>query len=651
MKFSRIKDDLAQLERKSDVTAADVLNCVYDLCQDIQTDTGSPVERKEPGSGDDLSRMLPWVGRLICRLYQKGESQIMSPVLRQRLSEIGAELTQLEGKIQNAEGESSRLAEQERQLQDKKTKLRKNQELIAQIRARCAELETANEAAQTEDVLPLYSRWEELKQRQQELRQECESCQSEIDALTGKVGELEAENRSLSDEAGALARRNEQAMELRQQLTEQMFQTQLQLEQWEQERGTLDERKQALEECCRTAGQELDRLKEQVLRPVEASLGLLEQERQTLLEQQSQLEDRRSHLQQQLERQRQENETLQTRCREAEDQAEEQETLRAALEEKLAGGRTRTQRGKDEQIELDDRLAAALSACQQLEQELLPQHRRQLEDQQGRQMALAGQREKLEESIRSLQENISALEQTIGRDEDNFRQLGRQRLELEERRSQLTADRNRRSGECDGLRQKIEQLNEEIARRDFDRVRRDLEAVLREKEGLLEECRRLERELIGQREAAKEQRATAQNLIGQKKTDLAAMEQARQETQTAVSKLDAELTRLSKDRSQLLAQLEQLRQERDELVLWFGQTDARRCREEIDRLFARVRQMKQAQESLRGEYRFFAQTYGMTDQELEEKLAFQTSIDQLSQQLERFREQYRQLLQSFGGEV
>ena len=60
MIFGRTRDSLERFRDKETVTADNVLDLFYDLCEDVKEETGTPVDRLPVSSVDGLMRRLPW---------------------------------------------------------------------------------------------------------------------------------------------------------------------------------------------------------------------------------------------------------------------------------------------------------------------------------------------------------------------------------------------------------------------------------------------------------------------------------------------------------------------------------------------------------------------------------------------------------------
>ena len=73
----------------------DILNYIYDFCQDVKDDTGNAVDHLECRDEDAMYRRLPWLGRTVSRLSGRLAPEMGEDSRKTRLEDMSSELEAL----------------------------------------------------------------------------------------------------------------------------------------------------------------------------------------------------------------------------------------------------------------------------------------------------------------------------------------------------------------------------------------------------------------------------------------------------------------------------------------------------------------------------------------------------------------------------
>lgn len=307
--------DLERLREKEDFFAEDVLACLYDLCTDIEAETGSSVDKKEVHNVSKLMERLPWLGQLSVRIYRRNQASIEAA-----------------GKGGRMEKVTARISETEDRLRASAAVLRAEQQKL-----------------------------EELEELEQELKEQ----KSQEEALKQKRTELETSIKSLRgvrldevrDEIAELERQQEQAQrELNQQKAE-LEKQQAQASQMTEASNRLTRQLEQAKETCRTGTAEQARLAGQLADQELENAGRAKE----IASAKNRLAEQRSLYQRYTE---QELPAVQTALTEAEVQAENAHTQLECLRGSLAERTAEAEQLNAVCEELEGRLAAEQKACQ-----------------------------------------------------------------------------------------------------------------------------------------------------------------------------------------------------------------------------------------------------------------------------------------------
>lgn len=125
--------NLRRLTEQTDVSLDDVLNFIYDFCQDIKDDTGSPAEKLACRDEDAMYRHLPWMGRMIMKINREQESELSIESRKERLRSITAEIEKIDLELEKAKSVHQDVKKEQDVLREKEEALRQDkQDLLAQ---------------------------------------------------------------------------------------------------------------------------------------------------------------------------------------------------------------------------------------------------------------------------------------------------------------------------------------------------------------------------------------------------------------------------------------------------------------------------------------------------------------------------------------
>lgn len=201
MSFERVRDDLQALENKLSldlpITAEDVFHTIRDLCEDVKSDTGSPVEQKPAGDAASLLRQLPWMGRLVSRQYRRIEGQVMDMGRQEELDKKIRELDDLADKMEILAGETAVLDQKHKQLLAQQALLESQSEQKLNLQNACQTLE--NQIRQLSQVtVP------QLQDRQVRLQLECEQIASKCRQTRKDLEAAQTQEQEASEELSRL---------------------------------------------------------------------------------------------------------------------------------------------------------------------------------------------------------------------------------------------------------------------------------------------------------------------------------------------------------------------------------------------------------------------------------------------------------------
>ncbi|MBR0398496.1 MAG: hypothetical protein IJI10_09540 [Eubacterium sp.] len=272
MELELTKRNLRRIAELDNPAIEDVLGFIYDFCQDIKTDTGTPVEKLACREEDAMYKRLPWLGRTVTKISKENAPLLTSESRRDRISEIEAKLAGLDQEMEEAgrlqaelqnriilikqrreEVAAQKHAELEMQeqirhlqeqvqglealdleelrrrrdmLQDQiRNQEEKRQEQEQQIEGLRTELDAAEQTLQ--DIL---QRSESLRQQVRDLENQRQMQQAEQDALRYELQETEEQTAALEQEIASLKRQKEKQETSTESLMRERNQLQMELE-------------------------------------------------------------------------------------------------------------------------------------------------------------------------------------------------------------------------------------------------------------------------------------------------------------------------------------------------------------------------------------------------------------------------------------
>jgi len=145
MSFDRIRSDLRGMDEKlargEKLTASELFNMIRDLCEDVRTETGVPVEKNPAGDTAQLLQQLPWMGRLISRQFRTIEDQVVDKRRQEDLSDKMRELDRLAEQLELQAGETAVLEDKRRALRSRYAALEAGAAKKLELQKECETLE------------------------------------------------------------------------------------------------------------------------------------------------------------------------------------------------------------------------------------------------------------------------------------------------------------------------------------------------------------------------------------------------------------------------------------------------------------------------------------------------------------------------------
>lgn len=451
MRFSRIKDDLALLEQKGTVSVSDVLGCIYDLCQDVRSETGGGVEQKELGSAQILGQRLPWLGRMLLRLYARGGETLQSASLRKRLKEIEAELGQMNDDLEQQETLNRELTRQERDLETKRKALLQAHQQKTLLQQNCGRLQQELERFEQSDLVRLRETWNRLQEEQQRLNAEREETQGQIQRLNLELVEAQDQNRQLQCQRETLRQEGDQTRAAAQQL-------QSELEQEQKQQAACQSRLAELERELSAAKEENASLTEKKLPAVS---GRLEQTRENISGARSRLQG----LEEELAADRELLRALADEIVRTEELCTHQQQKKKTQEQELAKKRQALDCIQKTVLLLDEECQKLQTRVEQLNEELVQRNFDQIKSSLN---AVIYEKEQLLEQYHKLELQLQSKQQEAGAQKARMEQLLAEkqacwdRAQQEQERIRQAADRV--DGELDELKQQRQQMLQRLQR-------------------------------------------------------------------------------------------------------------------------------------------------------------------------------------------
>lgn len=299
MSFDRIRSDLKGMDEKlasgGKISAAELFNMIRDLCEDVRTETGVPVEKNPAGDTAQLLQQLPWMGRLISRQFRAIEDQVLDKRRQEDLSDKMRELDRLAEQLELQAGETAVLEDKKRVLRSRYAALEAGAAKKLELQKECDALSEQVRLASEVTVPQLQSELEslrtqlnqaqsliaQLRQEQEQTRQACANADAERLAMIQTMEELAARREVLTRGRDQKAAELEQLRQLMGQLDGECAQLQQQLDRLnhnlaQKDREQAKERLRAAIAETEQALAEYDRLQEEIA------------QQQTLMEQQKQ---------------------------------------------------------------------------------------------------------------------------------------------------------------------------------------------------------------------------------------------------------------------------------------------------------------------------------------------------------------------------
>lgn len=279
MSFDRIRSDLRGMDERlaggGKITAAELFNMIRDLCEDVRTETGVPVEKNPAGDTAQLLQQLPWMGRLVSRQFRTIEDQVVDKRRQEELSDKMRELDRLAEQLELQAGETAVLEDKRRALRSRYAALEAGAAKKLELQRECGELEQQVKIASEVTVAGLQTTLEELRLQQNQAQALAQQLRQEIDQTRQACDEAQRQRLDMSRELEELAGRREVLARGREQKAAELEQLRQLMSQLDGEcaklQQQLDQLQQNLEQKDRE--QTKERLREAI---AQTEQGLLE---------------------------------------------------------------------------------------------------------------------------------------------------------------------------------------------------------------------------------------------------------------------------------------------------------------------------------------------------------------------------------------
>ena len=228
MEIYRASGTLKEYSKKNKLTAEDVLNVFYDLCEDVKDETGSPIDKADIGDEDNFVLRLGWASRLIARLYNRNQDILGSP-------EHKAVWEKADAKRQECE---SALEELAKETAVWKKKVDAADEALKSWEARKDELDEMQAAyqrktEQTEKYDQMEKSYQDIRRQMDEermtrlpaLKQQREQLIADRDALKADLEQAMTERNQAQDEYDLVEQRMNEARSKKEDLERQIDDT------------------------------------------------------------------------------------------------------------------------------------------------------------------------------------------------------------------------------------------------------------------------------------------------------------------------------------------------------------------------------------------------------------------------------------------
>lgn len=197
MKLELTRRNLKRISEYEEPAIEDVLNFIFDFCQDIKNDTGKSADKLSCREEDAMYKRLPWMGRFVMKVMKDKETLLSDADRREHLRELVSKVTEVTEQSEAVEKNIEELArEKDLQLEAEERLVQMKQgELSAQN-----EIEIIKDRIRELEELDL----SDLEKEKEEYSAEYEKKMAELEAVRTacamSLKELESANIELNDE-------------------------------------------------------------------------------------------------------------------------------------------------------------------------------------------------------------------------------------------------------------------------------------------------------------------------------------------------------------------------------------------------------------------------------------------------------------------
>ncbi|MBR2189800.1 MAG: hypothetical protein IJ860_10425 [Eubacterium sp.] len=187
MNLELTRRNLRRISELKEPAVEDVLNFIYDFCQDIKEDTGVAADKLPCHEEDAMYKRLPWMGRFVMKIGREQESVLSSDSRRERIRDITEKLGGLGQEIAKAEEQHAKLQEQKAILDQRGAALLEEKKDVLALKDEIDEIRGQIEQLEQLDLAEYASKKESLQAELRRRGLELERAKGELNAVQGEI--------------------------------------------------------------------------------------------------------------------------------------------------------------------------------------------------------------------------------------------------------------------------------------------------------------------------------------------------------------------------------------------------------------------------------------------------------------------------------
>ncbi len=191
MRLDRTETTLQYIRSKREIRVQDILDVLYDLCEDVKSDTGKALEAQPLGEDETAVGRLCWLAMTVARIQRNNEEILSQAEFKRRWERAKGKFAAAEEVLRDAEAaleeNKKKIKEKEQELDAKEESLKQKKEGLkeaaAELIRREKDLNTAERNLEAEEKR-LQKKEKELAEKeagQKRWQQELEAKEKELD--------------------------------------------------------------------------------------------------------------------------------------------------------------------------------------------------------------------------------------------------------------------------------------------------------------------------------------------------------------------------------------------------------------------------------------------------------------------------------------